>query len=129
MVGGVMAPLVRLAAGLALASVCLVTAAESLRDPTRPADAAGSKRTSAKPASRNALTLQTVVISPQRRTAVISGRVMVPGDRISGYTLTAIHEAEVVMTGPKGTRTLQLYPAVKKVASTTGPADETKGPK
>ena len=121
--------IVRFVAGLALASVCLVAVAESLRDPTRPADSGLARRTAAKPVSRSELTLQTVLISPHRRTAVISGRVLSPGDTISGYTLSTIREAEVVITGPKGTRTLQLYPGVKKVASKTGPGDETKGSK
>lgn len=124
-----MSLIVRTLAGLALASVCTMAVAESLRDPTRPVEATVSRRATGKPVSQHRLVLQTVVISPQRRTAVISGRVLSPGDRISGYTLTEIHEAEVVVKGPKGTRTLRLYPAVKKIASTTRPPEETKGSK
>jgi MSHA biogenesis protein MshK len=99
-----------------------------LRDPTRPpANALGTaKPVAAKPASRNRLVLQTVVISEQRRTAVINGRVMSVGDTISGFTVAKIREAEVVMKGSKGTRTLRLYPAVNKIATTTLP-EETKG--
>lgn len=73
--------------------------------------------------------LQTVVISTQRRTAVISGRVMSVGDTIFGFRLAEIRDAEVVMKGSKGTRTLRLYPEVNKVASTIATLPEkTKGP-
>lgn len=122
-----MSLIARLVVGLALASISLMSGAESLRDPTRPpADALGTTKPVAKPASRNKLVLQTVVISELRRTAVINGRVMSVGDTISGFTVAKIREAEVVMKGSKGTRTLRLYPAVNKIATTTLP-EETKG--
>ena len=89
-------------------------AAQQLRDPTRPpADmltGTGSGTGKSRPGS--GMVLQTVVISPDRQAAVISGRLMSIGDTISGFRLAEIHEGEVVMKGRSGTRMLQLFPGV-----------------
>ena len=121
--------IVPLAAGLTLALFSLTSAAQPLRDPTRPPPGAFAvSKAGGKPVARKTMTLQTVLISPQRRTVVISGRVMSIGDRMDGYRLVEIREAEVVMRGSKGTRTLRLYPAVSKVAATVAKLpEETKG--
>ena len=118
----------QLAAGLAIALFSLTTAAQPLRDPTRPAideSPAVAKPVAGNTGMRNRMTLQTVVISAERRTVVISGRVMSVGDSIFGFRLAEIREAEVVMKGSKGTRTLRLYPAVNKVASQMATLPET----
>ncbi len=116
-------------AGLALALVAVTSNAQPLRDPTRPPPGAVVvSKAAGKAVARKTMTLQTVLISPERRTVVISGRVMSLGDRMNGYRLVEIREAEVVMKGSKGTRTLQLYPAVSKVAATVATLPEkTKG--
>lgn len=121
--------IVPLAAGLTLALFSLTSAAQPLRDPTRPPPGAlAVSKAGGKPVARKTMTLQTVLISPQRRTVVISGRVMSIGDTMDGYRLVEIREAEVVMKGSKGTRTLRLYPAVSKVAATVATLPEkTKG--
>ncbi|UCH48382.1 MAG: hypothetical protein JSU95_00745 [Betaproteobacteria bacterium] len=114
-----------LAAGLTLALFSLTSATQPLRDPTRPPPGAFVvSKAAGKPAVRKSMTLQTVLISPQRRTVVISGRVMSIGDTMDGYRLVEIREAEVVMKGSKGTRTLHLYPAVSKVAATVAKLPE-----
>ncbi len=116
-------------AGLALALVAVTSNAQPLRDPTQPPPGAFVvSKAAGKAVARKSMTLQTVLISPERRTVVISGRVMSLGDRMNGYRLVEIREAEVVMKGPKGTRTLRLYPAVSKVAATVATLPEkTKG--
>lgn len=121
--------IVPLAAGLTLALFSLTLAAQPLRDPTRPPPGAFAvSKAGGKPDARKSMMLQTVLISPQRRTVVISGRVMSIGDTMDGYRLVEIREAEVVMKGSKGTRTLRLYPAVSKVAATVATLPEkTKG--
>lgn len=121
--------IVPLAAGLTLALFSLTLTAQPLRDPTRPPPGAFAvSKAGGKPVARKTMTLQTVLISPQRRTVVISGRVMSMGDTMDGYRLVEIREAEVVMKGSKGTRTLRLYPAVSKVAATVATLPEkTKG--
>lgn len=105
-----------LVAGLVFAGDVFIAAAEQLRDPTRPptGQAAVTKAISTKPRPAQ-LILQTVLISSDRRHAVISGRVMSIGDTYRGYRLEEIRETEVVMKGAKGPRRLQLYPAVNKV--------------
>lgn len=118
-----------LAAGLTLALFSLTSAAQPLRDPTRPPPGAFAvAKAGAKPVAGKSMTLQTVLISPQRRTVVISGRIMSLGDKMDGYRLVEIRATEVVMKGSKGTRTLRLYPAVNKVsAAVAALPDRTKG--
>ena len=118
-----------LTAGLTLALFSLTSAAQPLRDPTRPPPGAFAvSKAGGKPVARKSMTLQTVLISPERSTVVISGRVMSLGDTMDGYRLVKIREAEVVMKGSKGTRTLRLYPAVSKVAATVSTLpDDKKG--
>jgi len=102
--------------GLALASFMSVTAAQPLRDPTRPPGDAVVNTVAGTNASRarSGMVLQTVLISTDRTTAVISGRVVSVGDTISGLKLVEIREGEVVLKGSKGSRTLRLFPAVNK---------------
>ena len=115
-----------LAAGLTLALFCLTSAAQPLRDPTRPPPGAFVvSKAGSKPVARKSMTLQTVLISPQRRTVVISGRIMSLGDTMNGYRLVEIRSAEVVMKGSKGTRTLRLYPEVNKVSAAVAALPET----
>ena len=101
--------------GLALFLTTFAIAAQQLRDPTRPPDYA-SKGTStsgaAKSRARSGMVLQTVLISEDRRVAVISGRLMSVGDTISGFRLTEIREGEVVMKKRSKMRTLRLFPNV-----------------
>jgi hypothetical protein len=88
---------------------------EELRDPTRPPFLArGSSSTSeaAQPASR--LVLQTVLVSPERRNAVISGRLVHLGDSISGMRVVAIRESEVILRSELEMQTLQLFPGIGK---------------
>ncbi len=118
---------IALIAGLLLASSSAVTIAQQLRDPTRPPFGASSKPATEKSRSRGGLVLQTVLISPERKTAVISGRVMSVGDTVSGFRLVEIREGEVVLKGSKETRTLRLYPEVSKVEVTATLSERKKG--
>jgi len=118
---------ITLMTGLLLASVSSVAIAQQLRDPTSPPTGASNKPATEKSRSRGGLVLQTVLISPERKNAVISGRVMSVGDTISGFRLVEIREGEVVMKGSKGTRTLRLYPAVSKVEVKATLSEREKG--
>jgi MSHA biogenesis protein MshK len=116
--------------GLALASFVSMTTAQSLRDPTRPPGGAAAKTASAKKGSRarSEMILQTVLISNERKTAVISGQVVSVGDRISGYKLVEINESEVILKGTKGKRKLRLFPGVSKTKSRVAEiAEEQRG--
>ena len=122
-----MRPVIALISGLLIASVPVMAVAQQLRDPTRPPLEVSSKPAAAKSHSRGGLVLQTVLISPERKTAVISGRVMSLGDTVSGFRLVDIREGEVVMKGSKETRTLRLYPEVSKVEVTATLSERKKG--
>lgn len=108
-----------LTAMIPLALVLAVSAvrAETLPDPTRPpaflfapADGDGPPAE----ASGGGLILQSVLIAPNRRSAIIGGRTLEVGDRFGDFTLMRVSEGEVQLRGPKGSRTLKLFPAVTK---------------
>jgi hypothetical protein len=98
--------------GAVLFMTTFAIAAQQLRDPTRPPSEEYKVGASGARESRSGMVLQTVLISPDRQAAVISGRLMSLGDTISGFRLAEIHESEVVMKGHSGTRTLRLFPDV-----------------
>ena len=101
-----------------LAAMALVTSAhaESLPDPTRPPLAvlapAGAVGDAAEPAG--GLVLQSVLIAPDRRSAVISGQSMALGDTVGGFRLVRVAAGEVTLEGLEGSRTLSLFPDVHK---------------
>jgi MSHA biogenesis protein MshK len=87
--------------------------AQALSDPTRPPSFSGDSGRSAAaaaPASR----LQSVLISPGRKLAVIDGRTVALGERIGDATLFAIAPTEVTLQKGAGYQTLKLYPGVEK---------------
>ena len=89
-------------------------AAEMLPDPTRPPLEAGYAATGAIPMFDAGPVLQSVKIAPGRRSAVISGQLLVQGERFGEMKLVSISESEVVLLGPDGRQTLKLFPGVEK---------------
>lgn len=85
--------------------------AQALADPTRPPAAAeaGEGDRLAPPPSR----LQSVLISPARKLAVIDGRTVSLGGTVEGATLVAIRESEVVLQKGAERETLKLNPGVQ----------------
>jgi MSHA biogenesis protein MshK len=68
----------------------------AMEDPTRPPSLSGGKAVAGvrhKPRPR--WRLSSTLISPQRRSAVIDGRVVVRGDRINGATVISIESGAV----------------------------------
>jgi MSHA biogenesis protein MshK len=96
---------------IALLAGAAAAQAQALRDPTRPPGVSVARGVSGV-ASRGDLVLQSVLISPERRAAIISGRVVRPGETVDGYRLIAIGAGEAVLRKDGQSRTLQLYPAV-----------------
>jgi MSHA biogenesis protein MshK len=98
--------------------------AEGLTDPTRPPSgfdvtASGAKSAEAAPA---ALVLESVLIHPDSRIAIISGERLALGQKIRGLRLVKIADTEVVLLDGGERRTLKLYPsAQKKLASPNRP--------
>ena len=113
MAGGLMR-LVPLLAALGGVGAQPLSAAQDLRDPTRPpaiartAGAAGS-------IERSGWNLQSVLISPERRYAIINGTVVQLGGAIAGAELVAVAEASVTLRTREGLRVVHLFPRVSKL--------------
>jgi len=122
-----------IAGGLFAFALAAAASAETLPDPTRPpasvlappADAA------AIPGLDGALVLQSVLIAPDRRSAVISGQSMKVGDTVGGFRLVRVAAGEVTLEGLEGSRTLSLFPDVHKhrVTTATDPAPRGARPR
>jgi MSHA biogenesis protein MshK len=106
-----------LACGAAISSVQAQT---GLPDPTRPPAAvvqamqAQQAGASAKPPEGPVL--QSVIISPTGRSAIISGEVVTVGARYGEARVARITETEVVLRTGSSSETLRLYPEVDKKA-------------
>ncbi|MFA5826481.1 MAG: hypothetical protein WC825_11015 [Gallionellaceae bacterium] len=95
---------------------------ELLSDPTRPAigiPAAAEAGTGAGKAAQPPVKegLQSVILSPQRRAAVINGITVELGGKVGDATLVEVRESSVVLQSAQGKRVLELFPGVhlKKV--------------
>ena len=96
-----------------------VAGAQGLTDPTRPPSGfnlaeAGAKAAESAPA---ALVLESVLIHPDVRSAIISGERVTLGQKIRGQRLVRIADTEVVLLDGGARRTLKLYPSVQKKPS------------
>jgi MSHA biogenesis protein MshK len=104
--------LAALAAGSSASQAAL---AQALADPMRPPATPGpSPAEGAGDAGKAAARLQSVLISPARRVAVIDGRVVRLGERVGDARLVAISESQVVLQRASGRETLKLNPVVEK---------------
>ena len=119
----------RLIALLAVLACAAPAAAQSgpLADPTRPADAS-SFMTSAGPQDAGAPAgprLQSVLISPDRKLAIIDGETVALGGKLGDATLVRITETDVTLRRGAEVTTLELYPGVMRRAGRAG-ADSNK---
>jgi MSHA biogenesis protein MshK len=105
--------------------LCAAAQAQTLADPTRPPTAlrvgAGAARGSGE---REALILQSVIISDTSRSAIISGEHVKLGGKIGGARLVKVSEAAVVLLTGDSRRTLKLFPGVSKRAVGAGKDQE-----
>ena len=95
-----------------------VLAAEQLPDPTKPAvdiryetDANKVGVAEAPPVVKKA-GLQSIIISPKFRAAIINGETVALGNKIGDATLVEVRENSVVLQGAEGKRVLELFPGV-----------------
>lgn len=86
--------------------------ATSLADPTRPPIV--STESAGEPAPPAGPTLQSILISPSRRLAVISGQEVAQGGKYGDATVTSITESTVLLRYADRRETLRLLPDVKK---------------
>ncbi len=93
---------------------CHMAKAEVFRDPTRPPNvrpAAPDKETGITPSG---LQLQAIIISENRRSAIIGNRSVHMGDSIGGAKLISINESEVVLKTGEKLQILNLFPISSK---------------
>jgi MSHA biogenesis protein MshK len=109
-----------LRAGALLAALALpgmAWAQGALVDPTRPPNALapmGGGGAGGEEAAPTGPRLQSVLISPNRRLAVIDGRTVPLGGTVAGAVLVQVAETHVVLKQGAETRTLDLHPGVSK---------------
>ena len=106
-----------------------IVQAQALRDPTRPPGATGARIAGERAAPTGGLKLQSILISPDRRAAIISGHVVRLGESVQGHRLVAIGEGDVVLRMDGKSRTLRLFPAVdlRQSAVATGDGRDAAG--
>jgi MSHA biogenesis protein MshK len=110
MSAGAIAWMAAAAAALAVASV----RAQALTDPTRPPNANAPADA---PQEAGGPQLQSVLISPRRRLAIINGTMVSLGDMLGEAKVVKISETEVVLQKGDETEVLKLFPGVDKQAA------------
>lgn len=100
--------------GAVLAMLAMSASANSFTDPTRPMEPAGSagaaRDGSAAPAIPSGPVLQSTLISPYRKSAMISGQRVKIGDTFEGAVIVDITPYEVRMTRAGRETGLRLTP-------------------
>jgi hypothetical protein len=89
--------------------------AQALTDPTRPPAALAPDVPAVEGAASPVHTLQSVIISPQRKAAIINGVLVELGGKYGDAVLTKVAEDEVVLSRDNSREVLKLYPAVEKL--------------
>lgn len=126
-----MATGLRLLLTMALLGAPLSGAAESLPDPTRPAidlDGGSGSAEAVKPAEQPTRGLQSIIISPLLRAAVINGRTVRVGESYGGEKLIEVRENSVVLQGVRGQRVMKLFPKVDIKNNKTGRSNIDSSP-
>ena len=93
---------------------CHIATAEVLRDPTRPPTVRTVSSDKDIEIVQSGPQLQAVIISENRRSAIISNRSVTMGDSIGGAQLIKINESEVVLRSGEKLQTLKLFPRSAK---------------
>ena len=111
--------------GLLLLSVIpFVAVAQVLPDPTRPPDEI------VHPGAVETNELQSIIISPVRRAAIIHGQTVELGGKVGDVRLIEVNESGVVLQGAKGLEVLTLFPNVRVNRKAIAPPmeDDAKHP-
>jgi MSHA biogenesis protein MshK len=100
--------------------------AENLPDPTRPPSELEAAAASGATASAGPL-LQSVLISPRHKAAIISGETVTLGGKYGSARVVKISENGVVLNEGGSLQTLKLFPGVEKTMSQIGEAADSSG--
>lgn len=87
--------------------------AESFSDPTRPPASLGLVQEGISAAASGPV-LQSVLISPGRRVAIISGKTVSIGEKFGEARVVKITESEVLLRNGTDLQTLKLFPGIEK---------------
>ncbi len=95
--------------------VAMVTSVQAapFADPTRPPSASEPGAAVRDDGPR----LESVLIAPDRRIAVINGQQVVVGTKAAGGVVEKISEGEVVIRGADGLQTLKLIPEMRQAST------------
>ena len=88
--------------------------AGELADPTRPPAVLDAKIEQSAEQPATVPVLQSVLISPTRRLAVINGQTVALGEKYGEARLVKISEGEVVLRNGQDVQVLKLFPSVEK---------------
>ncbi|HJV74994.1 MAG TPA: MSHA biogenesis protein MshK [Noviherbaspirillum sp.] len=89
--------------------------AQVLNDPTRPPAATLPDEGANGVASESAApVLQSILISPSRRQAIISGKTLTVGERVGDAKIVRITENTVILRNGTDLQTLKLFPGIEK---------------
>jgi MSHA biogenesis protein MshK len=116
-----------LASALALAlMLCAASAAAQMNDPTRPPASFGAGEADA---GDGGIMLQSVLISPIQRAAIINGVLVRLGEKYGDAVLIEVTENEVVLRGGGVRQVLKLHPGVnmRQIGSAAAAGAARKG--
>lgn len=110
---------------LLLCASPFASAAESLPDPTRPpAEISASPTPTGQIAAPEGNRLQSIIISPTRRAAIIGGQTVELGAKHGDTRLVEVRENGVTLQGAEGRQVLALFPDVDIRKSAVLPPNE-----
>lgn len=95
---------------LLLCAVPAIVSAQVLTDPTKPPAEISAPPGAAVPEGN---ALQTILISPTRRAAIINGQTVELGAKHGDVRLIEVSESGVVLEGSQGRQALALFPGVE----------------
>jgi hypothetical protein len=101
--------------------------AQALTDPTRPPGETAAEVPAVAGAASPVNRLQSVIISPTRKAAIINGVLVELGGKYGDAVLTKVTEDEVVLSRDSSREVLKLFPAVEKIEITPRPVKGAPG--
>ena len=101
-------------AGLVLMLFSTCAHAQELTDPTRPPASIAAQSGPPDEKSKTDPELQSVLISPTRRVAIIDGQAVALGEKYGEARVVKIAEDEVVLRNGQEQQVLKLFPMVEK---------------